>query len=151
MRGAGSVRAKEWCPRCWVRLIIVQRFPMGRARRDEPRTATLSPSPALRLSLILHVLADRAHAHRAHIIAEEAAAALDAPLPANYPDHTGRIVVNVQHPFAPLAPIIGPRQRLHEPLHVGLRALGRRSLGYSADGSGFAVTPLAGVRLALCR
>lgn len=143
-------RAKEWRPPLLGPFDYRPTVSDGAGAAGQPRTATLSPSPALRLSLILHVLADRAHAHGAHIVAEEAAAALDAPPPPDDPNDAGRIVVNIQHCLAPRSPVIGPRQRLHEPLHIRPRALGPRSLGYSADGSGFALIPLAMVLFALC-
>jgi hypothetical protein len=114
-------------PRCWFRLIIVQRFPMGRARQGEPRTATLSPSSARRLSLYaFRCFARFADSDMPRILRPERLAAAHALSPPDMTDDTGRVVVNVQHCLTPRATIIGPRQRLNEPVAVTLGPLCRR-------------------------
>lgn len=45
----------------------------------------------------------------------ERRAAPDADLPTDRPDHAGRVPVQVQHGFAALAPVEGPRLRLLKP------------------------------------
>lgn len=112
---------------------------MGRARAGQPRTATLSPPPARRLSLILHSLADRTHAHGANVIAEEAAAAFDAPLPANDPDHPGRMWSTSSTRSRRLPPSSGQGSGSTNPCTLGF---GRWSGAASATALTVAVSPL---------
>ena len=74
-----------------------------------------------------------AEAQRNDVLAEERRSARNAPLPANPPDHTRRIVVSIKHGFAPLAAVIGPAFGDNEPIVVTASVLCNGFLGcYSA-------------------
>ena len=59
-----------------------------------------------------------AEAQRDNILAEKRRSADYAPLPADFPNHAGRVVVSIQHRFAFYTAVIGPAFRLDEAIRI---------------------------------
>ena len=86
-----------------------------------------------------------AKAQRNDVLAEKGRSASNAPLPADFPNHTRRIVVSIKHGFAPHSAVIRPAFGDNEPIGVTASVLCARYSG----GFGFGVLPRL-LRLSRC-